>query len=477
MANRTPDQLRTDNPIDPTAGVTTIPAMQSSTMGAVLASALANDANAIHDNVSGEIAAVTEKASPTSSDLLLIEDAAASNAKKRTTIANLPGCAMACATSRTNFTPTAATVDGNFTGIDNKLGVINTATTNQTKIVANSESVIVDNDSATPALRGDVASTWTLGEVATPWATSYVDTYSIAEASAVVLTLTSSLLQYNSAKSFEINQAAAATDAAAGNLTLRAGAAGAASAAVGKTGGAGYVYGGTGGAGSGGQVAGAGGPLTIQAGAAGANGGAGGANGGAVTINAGAATGAGANGAINIGNGTAPSSIILGAAETLVDVQGYLRLAEMSAAPAGASNKGSLYVIDDGGDTELCYEDDDGNDVQLTRDGYPNTNRGGRDLGASTFTINAADDGKVCFWTGTSTGVAGTIAAGRAYQVVTVILTGTAGTITFAGSGVTVEAARGKTLTTQAPGASTTVAVTIIYDSTGTYATVLGDLA
>jgi len=48
------------------------------------------DPNAIHDNVSGEIAAVTEKASPISADLLLIEDSAATNAKKRVQIGNLP---------------------------------------------------------------------------------------------------------------------------------------------------------------------------------------------------------------------------------------------------------------------------------------------------------------------------------------------------------------------------------------------------
>ena len=46
---------------------------------------------AIHDDAAGEIAAITEKASPVSGDLLLIEDSAASNAKKRVQIGNLPG--------------------------------------------------------------------------------------------------------------------------------------------------------------------------------------------------------------------------------------------------------------------------------------------------------------------------------------------------------------------------------------------------
>jgi len=49
------------------------------------------DANAIHDNVSAEISAITEKTTPVSADLLLIEDSAASNAKKRVQVGNLPG--------------------------------------------------------------------------------------------------------------------------------------------------------------------------------------------------------------------------------------------------------------------------------------------------------------------------------------------------------------------------------------------------
>lgn len=50
----------------------------------------ATDSVAIHDNVSGEIAAVVAKATPVSGDFLLIEDSAATNAKKSITIANIP---------------------------------------------------------------------------------------------------------------------------------------------------------------------------------------------------------------------------------------------------------------------------------------------------------------------------------------------------------------------------------------------------
>jgi hypothetical protein len=50
----------------------------------------APDPNAIHVDVSGEIAGVTEKATPVNGDFLIIEDSAASNVKKRVQIGNLP---------------------------------------------------------------------------------------------------------------------------------------------------------------------------------------------------------------------------------------------------------------------------------------------------------------------------------------------------------------------------------------------------
>lgn len=47
------------------------------------------DADAIHDNVAGEIAAITLKASPVSNDLLLIEDSVDTNNKKRVTVSSI----------------------------------------------------------------------------------------------------------------------------------------------------------------------------------------------------------------------------------------------------------------------------------------------------------------------------------------------------------------------------------------------------
>ena len=51
--------------------------------------AAGNDADAIHDNVSGEIVAVTEKTAPVGADGILIEDSAASDAKKYLKLSNL----------------------------------------------------------------------------------------------------------------------------------------------------------------------------------------------------------------------------------------------------------------------------------------------------------------------------------------------------------------------------------------------------
>jgi hypothetical protein len=49
----------------------------------------AGDPDAIHDNVGGEISALTEKIAPVSDDLVLIEDSAASNAKKKVKLLNV----------------------------------------------------------------------------------------------------------------------------------------------------------------------------------------------------------------------------------------------------------------------------------------------------------------------------------------------------------------------------------------------------
>jgi hypothetical protein len=49
------------------------------------------DATAIHDNTASEISAITEKVTPVAADLIIIEDSAAANVKKRVQVGNLPG--------------------------------------------------------------------------------------------------------------------------------------------------------------------------------------------------------------------------------------------------------------------------------------------------------------------------------------------------------------------------------------------------
>jgi hypothetical protein len=51
----------------------------------------ATDPNAIHKTTAGEIAAITLKEAPGASDVVLIEDASAGNAKRRVTVASLSG--------------------------------------------------------------------------------------------------------------------------------------------------------------------------------------------------------------------------------------------------------------------------------------------------------------------------------------------------------------------------------------------------
>ncbi len=63
-------------------------------IGSLPASA-GSDSSAIHDNVSAEIDAITEKVTPVNADLIVIEDSAAANVKKKAQIGNIPGISNA----------------------------------------------------------------------------------------------------------------------------------------------------------------------------------------------------------------------------------------------------------------------------------------------------------------------------------------------------------------------------------------------
>ena len=62
----------------------------TATAGSAVWSSMINDPDAIHDDVAGEINALTVKGTPTVSDVVLLEDVADSNAKAKSTIQNLP---------------------------------------------------------------------------------------------------------------------------------------------------------------------------------------------------------------------------------------------------------------------------------------------------------------------------------------------------------------------------------------------------
>ena len=138
------------------------------------AAPVGSDPDAIHDNVAGEIAAIALKASPVSGDLLVIEDSADSNNKKRVTVGSLPGggtssplttkgdlytydtdnarlpvgadnsvvtaasaqdtglayvapSALVYSASPSNYTPDSSTIGGHFIGIDAALAGIGAA--------------------------------------------------------------------------------------------------------------------------------------------------------------------------------------------------------------------------------------------------------------------------------------------------------------------------------------------------------------
>ena len=69
------------------------------------------DTTAVHDDTSGEINAVTTKATPVSADVLLLEDSAASFAKKKITVGSLPAslAASSIAEASGDTTETSAT--------------------------------------------------------------------------------------------------------------------------------------------------------------------------------------------------------------------------------------------------------------------------------------------------------------------------------------------------------------------------------
>ena len=86
------------------------------------------DSTAIHDNIAGEIAAITLKGTPVSADILLIEDSAAGNAKKRITVGSLPTGGGGEANTASNVNTGGVGVFKQKTGVDLEFRGVNAAT-------------------------------------------------------------------------------------------------------------------------------------------------------------------------------------------------------------------------------------------------------------------------------------------------------------------------------------------------------------
>lgn len=72
------------------------------------------DGDALHDNVNGEINAVALKATPVGADIVVIEDSAATFAKKRATVSSIQGVGSGDNVSVNNSSAT----DANFDDVD-----------------------------------------------------------------------------------------------------------------------------------------------------------------------------------------------------------------------------------------------------------------------------------------------------------------------------------------------------------------------
>lgn len=106
-----------------------------------------NDGDAIHDNVAAEISALTEKVTPVSADLIIIEDSAAANAKKKVQVGNLPGGGGGETNTASNVGTAGVGVFKTKSGVDLQFKKIN----------AGSAKVTITDDTGSDEVDVDVA--------------------------------------------------------------------------------------------------------------------------------------------------------------------------------------------------------------------------------------------------------------------------------------------------------------------------------
>lgn len=389
-----------------------------------------------------------------------------------------PGNVTATGYLKTNTPGDLATPSVRVGG--DSVGISNPATS-QLGLVANGEAVVVDNDAVTPSLRPDVDSVWTLGESATRWANAYVDGLDVAGNIAVTGTVDGRDVSADGATLDALGVLGSSKVFRSVNYAGQPGG-NAITLATGLENGDTFE----------GQVLATGNVvlLTNQASAI--------ENGPWVVAASGApsrpswfpAGGSAAGAMFFVESGymanrtvrciSAKGSDVIGTNNLTFEAEARTHRGK-SAAPTTANDWSQGYIS---GDVWLWETVDESRSfLYIAEDGGSPVWRESTiqkdviQLGTSTFSLDASHRGAVCQWTGTSTGVAGTVNQSAGAQVTTLVLTGTAGTITLtAGSGMTLEAEKGKTLTTLAPGASDVVTVSIIWLS-ATYAIATGGLA
>jgi len=101
------------------------------------------DSNAIHDNVAGEIAALTAKATPVNADLLIIEDSADSNNKKKVEIGNLPSSGTGESNTASNQGTDGVGVYDTKAGVDLQFRNVAPAS-NKVTITLNTKDIDID---------------------------------------------------------------------------------------------------------------------------------------------------------------------------------------------------------------------------------------------------------------------------------------------------------------------------------------------
>lgn len=102
-----------------------------------------SDADAIHDNVASEISAISEKETPVNADLLVVEDSADSNNKKKVQIGNLPASGAGEANTASNVGTDGVGVYKQKTALDLEFKNIAPAS-NKITVTANGDDIDID---------------------------------------------------------------------------------------------------------------------------------------------------------------------------------------------------------------------------------------------------------------------------------------------------------------------------------------------